>query len=537
MTQTTCATVISRYLAAAGIRHVFGYPGDPNVELIEAARLEGLDFVLARREGTAGLMAAAYGQLTNRPGVCVSTLGPGSSNLVNGVATALLDRVPMIAISGQIETKREQTFTHQVLDHNRMFAPVSKWATHARPDTVAAVMRKALRIAVAERPGPVHITTPADIVGAAADDTDLRLPPMRPSGGLVQRFVTADAPDPESLLAGARRPVVVAGIAAVRAEAGEALRRFAEAYGVPVVVAPMAKGILSEDHPYYASTLDMACNDFVWDFLNGADLIVAVGFDAVELIKPWTPAAPVIHIDMTPNTDQIYSAEVELVGPIGGILESLISGRDCPPAWSETEIRAHRDRLAELYYAGRVPGRLNPTDIVDVVRAAMPADATVTTDVGSHKLLIGQGWTTYAPRGVLMTNGLSSMGFALPAAIVAKLLMPEREVVCFTGDGGLAMVQGELRLAASLGLGITVVVFCDNSLNRIELKQMARQYPSAGTLMDPTDMAGLAASMGCEGLMIDDAKGLEGVLGDRRPVDRPLVLGARIDPSQYAAQF
>jgi len=160
-----------------------------------------------------------------------------------------------------------------------------------------------------------------------------------------------------------------------------------------------------------------------------------------------------------------------------------------------------------------------------------------TTDVGSHKLLIGQGWTTHAPKGVLMSNGLSSMGYSLPAAITQQLLERERAVVCFMGDGGLAMVQGELRLAASLGLGLTVIVFCDNSLNRIELKQMSRQYPSWGTLFAPTDVARLAASMGCGGVNVASARALEAALGDGRDSGRPLVIGAEIDPAQYAAQF
>jgi acetolactate synthase-1/2/3 large subunit len=182
-----------------------------------------------------------------------------------------------------------------------------------------------------------------------------------------------------------------------------------------------------------------------------------------------------------------------------------------------------------------VPGRLNPTDVIDVARAALPDDAIVSADVGSHKLLVGQGWTTHLPGGVVMTNGLSSMGYALPAAMTAKLLMPERCVACFIGDGGFAMVQGELRLAA--GLGLTVVVFCDNSLNRIELKQMARQYPSAGTRIEPTDMVMLAQSMGCDGVAVDSAAGLEKAFADGAAPDRPLVIGANIDPSQYAAQF
>ena len=168
--------VIIRHLVAAGIRHIFGYPGDPSVEFLEAARREGMSFVLGSREGTAGLMAEAYGQLTGRPGVCPSTLGPGSTNLVNAVANADLDRVPMLAISGQIERKREPYFTHQVVDHNRLFSPIGKWTAAVQPNTVATIMRKALRIATTERPGPVHLTTAADVVGAEATDNEVRLP-------------------------------------------------------------------------------------------------------------------------------------------------------------------------------------------------------------------------------------------------------------------------------------------------------------------------------------------------------------------------
>lgn len=527
--------VMVRYLKAAGIGHVFGYPGDPNIEFMEAARRAGLQFVLGRREGTAGLMAEAYGFLTGRPGVCMSTLGPGSSNLVNAVANAFLDRVPMLALSGQIERKRAQTFTHQVLDHNRLFSPVSKWATEVAPDTVAGVMRRALRTAVAERPGPVHITTHADVVGAEAKDDTVALPPLKAVSAGVQAF-GSDA-DVLKRLRKARKPMILAGIAAQRAGAHDALARLAGLAGIPVVVAPMAKGVLAEDHPFYAGTLDMACNALMWDFLKGCDLLLAAGFDAVELIKPWPLSVPTIHIDAVPNTDQIYSAETELVGDISAILDGIADGWKSGAKWQPAAVKRHRDALRAAYYAGRVKGKLNPTDVIDAVRGTLPRNAIATSDVGSHKLLVGQGWSAYEPRSVLMSNGLSSMGYSLPAAIVAQLLNPGRPVVCFVGDGGLAMVQGELRLAASLGLPLLVVVFCDNSLNRIEIKQANRKYPSWGTLIEPTDIARLAQSMACEGAVVERAPALARLLAEKRPQDRPLVVGARIDPAQYTQQF
>lgn len=534
----TVSEVIAGYLNAADIGHVFGYPGDPNVEVIEALRQSGIRFVLGRREGTAGLMALAYAQVTGRPGVAMSTLGPGSSNMVNCVATALLDRVPLLAISGQIETRREAVFTHQVLNHAQMFGPVSKWKAEIRAASAGATLRRAFRTATAERPGPVHLTTPADVVGADAGDSAILLPPMRPTASAVQVFAdTGVVADPLKRLAAARRPIVVAGIGAIRAQATAPLVRLAEAAGLPVIVSAMAKGLMPEDHRYFASVLDMACNDVVWDFLNGADLILCVGFDAVELIKSWTPKAPVIHIDWTPNIDQVYPAEVEVVGDPATILAAMADGWRGEARWSEAEVASHRATLASAYYDGRVAGALNPTDVIDQVRAAMPAATRATADVGSHKLLVGQGWRTSVPTGVLMTNGLSSMGYALPGAIAAALVEPQRPCVCFTGDGGLAMVQSELALGAELKTSPLVVVFCDDSLNRIELKQMRRQYPAEGTRMMPVDVARAAEAMGCLGHTVDDAAALDRALAAARPDDRPTVIAARIDPAQYAAQF
>ena len=534
-----CSDVIVAYLEAAGIDCVFGYPGDPSVEFLEALRRRSMDFVLATREGTAGLMAEAYGQLTGLPGVCLSTLGPGSSNLVNAVANAYLDRVPMIALSGQIENKRRATFTHQVLDHGQLFGSISKWTATISPQDVGVVMRKALRTAMAERPGPVHLSTPADVVGAPAVDAEVRAPPLRASSEGIEIFGAPGAADPVKAIAAARRPIILAGMSALRNGAGAATTRLAERLGCPVVVAPMAKGVVSEDHPCFAGVLDMACNALLWDFLGQADLLLNIGFDAVELIKPWSAQAPVIHVDTTPNTDQIYFAGIEVVGPLPRAVEALADAVSSDaPRWSSAELAAHRDRLRAAYLAGRVHGRLNPTDVVEAVRAASPDDAIATTDVGSHKLLVGQGWTTRFPRGMLMSNGLSSMGFSLPAAMVASRQHPDREVVCFTGDGGLAMVQSELRLAATLGLGPTVVVFCDDSLNRIELKQAARQYPSFGTRIEATDIPRLAESMGCDGIGVETQSALEGALAARRGrADRPLVIAARIDPAQYQSQF
>lgn len=536
--EQSVAAVMAEYVKQAGIPFVFAYPGDPIIDFMEESRQRGLDVVLARREGTAAFMAEGYAMATGRPGVVLSTLGPGSTNLVNGVAAATWDRVPMLAISGQIDTAREQYFTHQVVDHKMIFSPVTKWSGRVEAGAVGTIMRKALRTAVAERPGAVHLTCADDTFRSAAESDEITIPPLGESVTSIQvHRVPGSTADPAGILAAARRPVFLAGISAMRAGATAALVELAEATGIPVVTSPMSKGVFPEEHPLFAGVIDMACQQVMWDLLGSCDLIVSVGFDPVELIKPWSVTAPVLHIDSTPNSDQIYASECELVGDIGAILGWLRSQWSGTARWDEAEVEVHRKQLREAYYSGRVQGRLNPTDVVDVVRAAMPRETLATCDVGSHKMLIGQGWTTYEPRSTLMSNGLSSMGFGLPAAIAASLADPQRPVVALIGDGGFAMAATEIRMAAARGLPMVVVVFADGSLNRIELKQMARGYPSTATRIDDVDLVSLASSMSCDGVRADSVSSLEEALSSVSSLSRPLIVEARIDPSQYESQF
>lgn len=531
------ADAVAASLAAAGVGAIFAYPGDPTIELLECSRQRGIDVVLGRREGTAAFMAEAQAMATGGVGACVSTLGPGSTALVNGVAAATLDRVPMIAISGQIETAREAFFTHQVVDHGRLYAPVTKWAGRIEASAVGPTMRKALRTATAERPGAVHLTGAADTFRAPASPDDEPLPPLTAGGGTVQVHRAADGPDPLELLSRARRPLLLAGIAATRCAAGPQLLRLAEAVGMPIVVAPMAKGVIPETSPWFAGVLDMACNERMWELLASSDLIIAAGFDPVELIKPWKLTVPVLHVDTTPNTDQVYGSQVEMVGDVAATVGWLADGFTGQGRWAAADVAAFRRSLLDDYYAGRVSGRLNPTDVVDAVRAACPEDTIAATDVGSHKLLVGQGWLTHSPRSLLMTNGLSAMGFGLPAAIAAKLTFPERPTVALIGDGGFAMTATELALASSRGLGIAVVVFVDGSLNRIELKQMALGYPSTATRIEDIDLVALAGALGCDGVRAESTAELEKCLASVADLSRPLVVEARIDPAQYESQF
>jgi acetolactate synthase-1/2/3 large subunit len=550
------AALLAGYLHAVGVRHVFGYPGESVIDFMEAARHQGIELVSAVREGTAAFMAEAAAMATGQPGVCLSTLGPGSTAVLNGVASATLDRVPVLAVSGQIESSREQFFTHQVVDHGRMFAPATKLALRLEPASADTVIRKALRTVVAERPGAVHLTVtadawllpagPASAGAASAGATSAGVgsvvipPPLTAAAGSVDVYGDGD---PLQVLRAARRPVILAGIAALRCAAGPELAGLAERAGIPVVVSPMAKGTFPEDHPYFAGVLDMAGHRVVWDLLAGADLILTAGFDPVELISPWSVSTPVVHLDTTPNTDQVYASAHELVGHVGALLRWVTAQWSGQPRWTEAEVAAHRARLRAAWLAGRTEGRLNPSDVVQIARHGAPPDTIVTTDVGSHKLMAGQVWQAREPRSVLMTNGLSAMGFGVPAAIAAKLTRPDRPVMALVGDGGFAMTATEMRIAAALDLPITVVVFTDNSLNRIELRQQLMGYPPTATRMGGSDLAALAEAMGCDGVRVDTASGLEKALADFGPRSqassgsRPLVIEARIDPAQYEVQF
>jgi len=541
--ERTVAALLAEYLRGAGVGHVFGYPGESLVEFIEAARAEGPEVISAVREASAAFMAEGAAMRTGTVGACLSTLGPGSTALLNGVASAQLDRVPLLAVSGQVDSSREQFWTHQLIDHNRLFAPVTKLTARLDAASADTVLRRALRTATAERPGAVHLTATVDAFGMSGQGTagDAKVPPLAPAGAGLEFFgPDSVAGGPLRALRAARRPVLLAGGGAVRSGAAAVLAKFAAQAGLPVVTGAMAKGVIAEDSPWYAGTLDMAGHRVIWELLASADLIVAAGFDPVELISPWRLSVPVLHVDTVPNTDQVYPAEVELVGNVATALAWFLANDGDGPRWPESELAAHRDALRAAYHTGYTAGRLNPSELVETVRAAAPAGTVVTADVGSHKIMTGQAWTTYAPRETLITNGLSAMGFGLPAAIGAALSSAAgTPVVCMTGDGGFAMTATELSVASRLGLGLVVVVFSDGGLNRIELHQASVGYPLAATAVDRTDIPLLAESLGCDGVRVESVSGLEkalsGAWGGERT--RPLVIEARIDTAQYSVQF
>src|SRR5215469_1497926 len=322
--ERTVATALARYLRQAGVTQVFGYPGESVVSFMEAARDGGPAIIAAVREASAAFMAEGAAMRTGQIGTCLSTLGPGSTALLNGVAAANLDRVPMLAVSGQVESSREQYWTHQIVDQGRLFAPVTKLAARLEPGSADTLLRRALRTATAERPGAVHLTVTTDTFGMTVQGGGGTVPPLGPATGSLDSY----GEGPLRQLRDARRPVLLAGGGAVRCGAGAALAELAARAGLPVVVGAMAKGVLSEDHPYFAGVLDMAGHRVIWELLASADLIVTAGFDPVELITPWRLPVPVLHVDAVPNTDQVYPTATEVVGNVATALAWLHTNWD-----------------------------------------------------------------------------------------------------------------------------------------------------------------------------------------------------------------
>ncbi len=492
---STVAETIAQTLAQAGVRYVFGHPGGEVAHLIEGLRRQGVSFVLTRHEATAAFMAASWGELSGQPGVCLSTLGPGATNLLSGVAHAYLDRCPMVAITAQLATDRQIRATHQHLDLTRLFGPVTKASIKVAANNAASAVEHAFYLATTERPGPVHLEIPSDVA------TQAHVGPTR--GIRFGNLGNATAPavgDAARMLQTARRPIILAGIGAVRCDAAGQLRALAEALGAPVVTTPKAKGIFPEDNPLAAGVMDMTGEGVVNELIHESDLLLAAGFDVVELIKPWAFRAPVIHLDAVPNVDQLYEAQTEVVGNVATALRQL-ADRASRAEWPVGRIADHRRRLRAALEP-RSEG-MAPHVVMTVVREVLPRNGIVASDVGAHKILLGQVWTAYEPRTYLVSNGISSMGTGLPAALAARLCRPDRPAVAIVGDGGLGMYLGELETAVRLGVSLPIVVLVDGSLSLIKLGQVQRGYQPSGVDFANPRFAELAGCFGATGVRVE----------------------------------
>jgi acetolactate synthase-1/2/3 large subunit len=526
------AQTVIESLRDMGVRHVFGVPSGGFVDFMETLRTtEGIDFVLTAHEGAAGFMADVCGRLTDAPGVCFGTFGPGATNLATGVGSAQFDRSPLIALTDEMPAHLRGRVAQMGVDHQALMEPITKWTTRLTPDTVAETLERAYEVAMSGRPGAVHIGMPVDVTAGAAGGGSFTLRPAP----------MTDAADPacieaaQAAIAVAQRPVLAAGLGAVHADLGADLQRFAEEQGLPVVLTPMAKGLLSESHPNYAGVVFHALSDRVAETHQQADLVVAVGYDPVEFnLENWMPRVDLVNVDVAPldAAPDTYGGVVEVEGDIARNLRAIAT---MPPAAHDWSLGALRERTDAMLRELSPPAdTLGPCGALDVLREHLPSNGIMTCDVGAHTHLIGQKWPTPALQTQLMTNGWSAMGFGLPAAIAAKLCRPETPVCAVVGDGGFLMTASEISTALREKLHVVTLLLTDNDLALIRIKQQRKDNTIFGTpVRQPGGTLGSDRVFGAPVLVASEADALGEQLERAFAMDGPVVVEALVDSTEY----
>jgi acetolactate synthase-1/2/3 large subunit len=501
---------MARTLAARGVQHVFGLPGGEIVAFIEACRRAGLRFLLTGHEASAAWMAQVAGQITGIPGVCASTLGPGATNLVTGVANAFLDRAPLLAVTAQIPEAAFATMTHQRLPLDRLFAPITKGSLAVGSHDTVALVERSMDLAAAPRPGPVHLSLASDLAVQ-----EYREQPRQASIDLPSM-----AASPAALIArlkSAARPLVLIGLGAAPFTA-PAIRAFIDRLQAPFLVTPKAKGIVREDHPLFAGVASgMAIDRDIIEIIKSADLIVGLGFDPVECDKTWFADLDVIAIDSAPMAEGRYRP-LEAIGDIARLVAAL---DPAPKPW-RVKLPAREAR----------PG-LSPLRLIEELRSVFPHDGIATCDVGSHKLVMGQFWRCYEPGTFFMSNGLSGMGFGIPAAIAAQLCHPTKPVIAVAGDGGMLMMVHDLALIRELGLPILIVVLSDGSLSLIRVSEERRGIAPYGVDFTPPDFTAIAQSFGIAGRRVSSIAEAKSCAEKALAQRVPFVLDVPVDYREY----
>ncbi|HEV8656369.1 MAG TPA: thiamine pyrophosphate-binding protein [Candidatus Limnocylindria bacterium] len=518
----------ARHLKERGVRRIFGHPGTESIELLEAAREAGLEFVLTHHEATAAFAAAMTGRLTGVPGVCVTTAGPGATNVASGVAQAYMDRMPLLVVTGDHPHGPGQP-RHQRLPPD-LYSSISRGTIRLTAANVATELPQAFDRALQHPQGPVYMTFPSgEMIKDAAGTPE-------PRGASAARRVP-DLGGAERMIAGARRPMMIAGLGLTNVCGEDAFMRAVTSLGTPVADTPQSRGCIPSDHELYVGTFATHRDAAVTDLANASDLVIAVGLDSVEFLKPWQLKPPVLALaEAEAGNDPAIPATTAIDGPLPAMLERLARVRPAG-AWPRDEVAAYRTRfLGSLMppNSDEGRGRMWPQTVVATLREILPDDGVVSVDVGSHKLLMVLQWPVRRPRTFLSSSGLSSMGTGVPFALAAKLAQPEHPVVAVIGDGGFLMYAGEMATLARLGVPVVIVVMADAALYSIKIKQVRRSYAPTGTEIVPeVGIADVARSFGLQAERVSSAAALAGALRRALGADRPTVVEALIDPAGY----
>lgn len=532
------ADAIVAALKDAGIDMIFGVPGGgTGLELIEAGMRSGMRFVLTQSESAALFMASTCAEITGVPGVALCGLGPGVTNSVNGLAHALLDRIPIILIADRYPEPQASLVSHQKLDHRSLLGTLVKWSATLSADAADSITRRAIREACIEPCGPVHLDFPQSETTKPVGIPEGRHVPASPSLvtglGLPSQDLLGEA---RRMLWSAKRPVAVVGLQARRPglHAAPALRALAALARMPVFATYKAKGLVAETGPWWIGTFTNAVPEA--EVLSRADLILMVGVDAVEFLpRPWSFSAPVISVVRTPDPSRYAPIAVELEGDIAGCLERLLDGQSGASVWKEAEVVEYRRRLQGQLRSS--DNGLDPARAIELARRMASPRAVACVDSGAHMFPATELWTAPEPGRFFISSGLATMGYALPASVAAALLMPDDPVFCFTGDGGLLMQLGELRTAARLGVRTITVVFDDHTLSLIKLKQDQRGYASAGVDLGSADLARVSEGLAVPARVASSEDELESALTWALRANGPVLISAKVEAAAYRPAF
>jgi len=525
------AEIVVDVLERVGIRYVFGYPGGQNARFLEAIHGSQVEFVLVTHEACAGFMADVYGRLTGKPGACLSTLGPGATNLATGVGNAFLDRVPLLAFTAQMGRFWKGRKVQMHIDHQKLYAPISKWSAELQTGKVYPTMKKAVEVALAEQPGPVHLDFPEDMAEELSGETPGEFLPLPPS---LPPFDEKSFKTAEELIRRARYPLVAIGLTMNRARATRELREFTNKHQLPVVTTLMAKGHVEEKDSLLVGVVGRARRDIVAEYYKPADLVIAIGYDPVEFnYEDWMRKdLPLIHIDTVPaDIASDYSVPCQVIGDIREILKNLSKMSRLQHQWDLEALRVHRQKL----YRALTPAQANfsPHNALLAMREVLRSDGLLVADVGAHTHIIGQLWDSRGPGNFLVSNGWSSMGFGIPAAIAVKLLLPERPVVACVGDGGFLMMVGEINTAVRLRLPVVFVVFRDRFLSLIKVKQRRKEFHEYGVELFSSNYCSSDNFFGAKVVVAREEEDFRSALKRGLEGSEPLIIEAVVDPSEY----
>jgi acetolactate synthase I/II/III large subunit len=519
-------------LEAEGVRYVFGIPGEETLDLNESLANSSVQFVPVRHEQGGAYMADAYGRLTGRAGVCLGTLGPGATNLVTAVADAFLDRAPLVALTGQSDLERMHKESHQYIDLIGILRPVVKWnARVSSPEIIPEVVRKAFKVAESEKPGSTHLELPEDVMVRSVDAAPLpRHPPVQPEPGSREIERAAE------LIDAASHPIALVGNGAIRAHAARALRAFVHTTGIPVAETFMAKGLIDSEDPHALGTVGLQARDYEMAGFEEADLVITVGYDLVEHApKYWNPGRDkqIIVIDsVAAEIDEFFMPEVELIGDIAHVVARLAARchRGGEPDHDERQL--HR-RVMTAFEEGRDDQHfpLRPGRVLWDLRQALGRQDVLVSDVGLHKLWIGRMFPAHEPGTVLIANGLAGMGFALPSAIAAKLVYPERRVVAVSGDGGFLMNCQELETAVRLRTAVVNVIWENQQFGSIAWKQDKKFGRHFDVNFGNPDFVKLAEAFGMPAWRCTAADEFAPLLRRALELDQPSLIVVPIDYS------